>query len=235
MRALIVAVAVLMSAVASAQAQGLGRPPPPGQPTGPVIPQPAPAAPPMYDNQQPEALRRGEGNLVVVEREAMLSRLARMEEQLNKAMARADRGPGRKALMKLEDELDEMRSALNNAPDMRRYRPQPQPQPAPQPQPPPQPVVYPIAEDQLQNLSKAIARESFGDGKLRVLESAARSQYFLVPQVLKLLPRFTFAEDRLNAMRVLWPRVLDRENAYQLYGAFTFSNEKDELRKIIGQ
>jgi len=235
MRALIVAVAVLMSAVASAQAQGLARPPPPGQPTGPVAPQPAPAAPPMYDNQEPEALRRGEGNLVVVEREAMLSRLARMEEQLNKALERADRGQGRKALLRLEDEMDEMRTALNNAPDMRRYRPQPQPQPQPQPRPPPQPVVYPVTEDQLQNLSKAIARESFGDGKLRVLEAAAGSQYFLVPQVLKLLPRFTFAEDRLNAMRVLWPRVLDRENAYQLYGAFTFSNEKDELRKIIGQ
>ena len=230
MRALIVAVAVLMSAVASAQAQGLARPPPPGQPTGPVTPQPAPAAPPIYDNQGPEALRR-EGNLVVVEREAMLSRLARMEEQLNKAMERADRGQGRKALLRLEDELDEMRTALNNAPDMRRYRPQPQPQP----QPPPQPVVYPVTEDQLQNLSKAVARESFGDGKLRVLEAAAGSQYFLVPQVLKLLQRFTFAEDRLNAMRVLWPRVLDRENAYQLYGAFTFANEKDELRKIIGQ
>jgi len=188
MRALIVAVAVLMSAVASAQAQGLARPPPPGQPTGPVTPQPAPAAPPIYDNQGPEALRR-EGNLVVVEREAMLSRLARMEEQLNKAMERADRGQGRKALLRLEDELDEMRTALNNAPDMRRYRPQPQPQP----QPPPQPVVYPVTEDQLQNLSKAVARESFGDGKLRVLEAAAGSQYFLVPQVLKLLQRFTFA------------------------------------------
>ena len=66
-------------------------------------------------------------------------------------------------------------------------------------------------------------------------ESAAASQYFLVPQVLKLLSRFTFSGDRLAAMRVLWPRVLDRENAYQLYGAFSFYNEKDELRKIIGQ
>jgi hypothetical protein len=122
---------------------------------------------------------------------------------------------------------------VNNAPDVRRYQPRPQPQPQPPP-PPPAPVVYPITEDQLQRLSKAIGRESFGDGKLRVLEAAAGQQYFLVPQVLKLLPRFTFAEDRLNAMRVLWPRVLDRENAYQLYGAFTFANEKEELRRIIG-
>ena len=235
MRALIIAVAVLMSAVATAQTQGLQKAPPPGQPTGPVAPQPPPAAAPIYDNAQDSSFRY-DGTPVVVEREALLARLARMQELLEKALERADRGQGRKALLKLDDELDEVRRVLDNAPDARRFRPRPQPQPQPQPPPPPPaPVVYPITEDQLQNLSKAIARESFGDGKLRVLESAAASQYFLVPQVLKLLPRFTFAEDRLNAMRVLWPRVLDRENAYQLYGAFSFSNEKDELRKIIGQ
>lgn len=231
MRALIVAVAVLMSAVASAQAQGLQKAPPPGQPTGPVTPQPPPAAQPIYETA-PDSSLRYEGTPVVVEREAILARLARMQEQLDRALERADRGQGRKALLKLDDELDEMRAAVNNAPDAWRFRPRPQPQPQP---PPPPPVVYPITEDQLQQLSKAIKRESFGDGKLRVLGAAAQQQYFLVPQVLKLLERFTFSEDRLNAMRVLWPRVLDRENAYQLYGAFKFSNEKDELRQIIGQ
>jgi hypothetical protein len=233
MRALIVAVAVLMSAVASAQAQGLQKAPPPGQPTGPVTPQPAPVAPPSDESFQ-ESSFRYEGTPVVVEREAVLARLARMQELLDRALERADRGPGRKALLRLEDELDELRGVVNNAPEARRFRPRPQPQPQPPPPPPP-PVVYPITEDQLQQLSKAIGRESFGDGKLRVLEAAAAQQYFLVPQVLKLLQRFTFSSDRLTAMRVLWPRVLDRENAYQLYGAFTFSNEKDELRKIIGQ
>jgi NADH-quinone oxidoreductase subunit N len=43
------------------------------------------------------------------------------------------------------------------------------PQPQPQPQPPPHPQVYPIAEDQLQNLIRAVGKEPFGDGKLRVL------------------------------------------------------------------
>ncbi|HEX8703524.1 MAG TPA: DUF4476 domain-containing protein [Myxococcaceae bacterium] len=221
-----------MSAVSSAQTQGLQRAPPPGQPTGPVTPQPAPGAQPIYEDG-PDALRY-EGNLAVVDRDAMAAKLARMEDLLERALDRMDRGPGRNQLLKLGDELDMARRDLNNAPDLRRYRPRPQPQPQPPPPPPP-PVVYPITEDQLQQLSKAIARESFGDGKLRVLESAASQKHFLVPQVLKLLQRFTFAEDRLNAVRVLWPRVLDRENAYQLYGAFSFSTEKDELRKIIGQ
>lgn len=231
MRALVIAVAVLMSAVASAQSQDLRRPPPPGQPTGPIT-QPAPNPPaqtgPIYEGAPADF--RYEGTLVVVEKERMEARLARMEELLERALERADRGQGRNAMLKLGDELDVLRKALKNAPDLRRYQPRPQPPPPP----PPAPVVQPIREDQLQRLSKAIGNESFGDGKLRVLESAAGQQYFLVPQVQKLLQRFTFAEDRLNAVRVLWPRVLDRENAYQLYGAFTFPSEKEELRKIIG-
>jgi hypothetical protein len=231
MRALVIAVAVLMSAAASAQSQDLRRPPPPGQPTGPIT-QPAPNPPaqtgPIYDSAPADF--RYEGTLVVIEKERMEARLANMEEQLRRALERADRGQGRNALLKLGDELDGMRKTLRNAQDVRRYQPRPQPPPPP----PPAPVVQPITEDQLQKLSKAIGRESFGDGKLRVLEAAAGQQYFLVPQVLKLLQRFTFAEDRLNATRVLWPRVLDRENAYQMYGAFSFPSEKEELRKIIG-
>jgi hypothetical protein len=214
MRALVIAVAVLMSAAASAQSQDLRRPPPPGQPTGPIT-QPAPDS------------FRYEGTLVVVEKERMEAQLARMEEMLKRALERTDRGPGRSAMLKLGDELDSVRRTLRNAQDVHRYQQRPPP-------PPPAPVMQPIREDQLQRLSKAIGNESFGDGKLRVLEAAAGQQYFLVPQVQKLLQRFTFAEDRLNAMRVLWPRVLDRQNAYQLYGAFTFASEKEELRKIIG-
>jgi hypothetical protein len=183
---------------------------------------------PIYENS-PEGFRY-EGTLVVIERERMEARLARMEEMLERTLERMDRGQNRGALLKLGDELDALRNTLNNAPDVRRYQPRPQPPPPP----PPAPVVQPITEAQLQQLSKAIGRESFGDGKLRVLGAAAGQQYFLVPQVLKLLKVFTFAEDRLNAMRVLWPRVLDRENAYQLYGAFTFPSEKEEVRKIIG-
>ena len=235
MRAFVLSVAVLMSAVASAQTQGLQKAPPPGQPTGPVVSQPAPDAQPLYDDS-PDSLRYEGKNLVVVERDELAARLARMEDLLEQALERMGRGPSRQPLLKLGDELDAARKELRNAPDLRRYMPRPRPQPQPQPPPPPPaPVVYPVSDDQLQQLSRAIARESFGDGKLRVLEAAAQQQYYLVPQVLKLLERFTFSQDRLNAARVLWPRVLDRQNAFQLYGAFKFSNEKDELRKIIGQ
>jgi hypothetical protein len=241
MRALVLSVVMLMSAVASAQAQGLSRPPPPGQGTGPAVPaQPSPpVAVPGYNNgpgyddwEVPEGFRR-RGSLVVVEREQIMDRLARMEEQLGRAMERADRN-SRDALRKVREEMNGIRGEVSNAPDLRSFRRRAS-QPVPMPTPAPAPTVYPISEDQLQQLIKAMARESFGDGKIRVLESAAPSQYFLVPQVLKILKGFSFGDDKLDAVRTLWPRVLDRDNAFQLYGAFNFQGEKDELKQIIGR
>jgi hypothetical protein len=166
---------------------------------------------------------------VVLERERLLERLAKMEELLDRAMERSDR-QGRRVLTNLGDELDTMRAAVNNAPDVRRYQQRP---PPPRPPRPPQPAVQPISEAQLDALSRAMNRETFSDGKLRVLETGASQQHFLVPQVLKVIQKFTFLEDKLQVARLLWPRVLDRDNAYQLYGAFAFSSEKEELKRII--
>jgi hypothetical protein len=232
-----------MSAVASAQTttQGLSRPPPPGQPTGPINTQPAPV--PGYSNNPgysdsgyenfdfPQGFRP-QGSLVVVERELMISRLARMEELLAQAVNEGGNRRAREALSKVRQEMNGLRTVLTSAPELRSFRRRQGPPPAPQP--PPQPQVYPISEGQLQSLIQAIQKESFGDGKLRVLESAAPTQYFLVPQVMKLLQKFSFGEDKLDAVRLLWPRVLDRENAYQLYGAFSFPVEKEQLKDIIG-
>jgi hypothetical protein len=246
MRALVLSVVMLMSAAASAQTQGLQRPPPPGQPTGPS--QPSTPVPGYTNNgpgytpsgggyddwEAPQGFRR-QGSLVVVEREQLIDRLARMEEQLGRAMDRADRG-SRDSLRKVREEMNGLRSDLMNAPDLRSFRRRNSP-PPPQPMPAPQPVpsVQPISDGQLQQLMAAIGKEPFGDGKMRVLESAAQSQYFLVPQVLKLLGRFSFGDDKLDAVRTLWPKVLDRENSFQLYQAFNFQGEKDQLKQIIGR
>ncbi len=262
MRALVLSVVMLMSAAASAQTQGLARPPPPGQPTGPS--QPATPVPgytnngpgyttngPGYNNgpgsgnngpgyedwDGPEGFRR-RGTLAVIEREAIIERLARMEDQLGRAMERADRNNGRDsrdlrdALRKVREEMNGVRADVTNAPDLRSFRRRNSPPPPP---PTPVPTVQPISEGQLQQLLNAIAKESFGDGKIRVLESAAPSQYFLVPQVMKILQRFSFGDDKLDAVRTLWPRVLDRDNSYQLYQAFNFEGEKNQLREIIGR
>jgi len=54
-----------------------------------------------------------------------------------------------------------------------------------------------------------------------------------VSQLLQVLPQFQFSKDKLEAVRLLWSRVLDKQNGFQLYNAFQFSNDKEELKRIL--
>ncbi len=85
----------------------------------------------------------------------------------------------------------------------------------------------------LRSLVAAIRNEPFADDQLTVLEEAVPTQYFLVAQAQQLLRLFSFSRDRLKAMRLLRPRLLDMENGYKLYESFEFSNDKDELKRIL--
>lgn len=165
---------------------------------------------------------------VLLERQELTSRLERMERLLKEAEERMDKkGNGRNKVRKALEELEDLQRMVARAPAAHGgYQP-------PQPLPPPRPVVQPIHESRLRQLTQAMARESFSREKLTVLREAARGDNFLVSQTKLLLEQFSFSNDKLEAVRILWPRVLDRDNAFQLYGAFSFSSDKEKLRKIL--
>jgi hypothetical protein len=219
MKALFAAVALLTAVSASAQ-NSQPMTPTPGVGVGTQPPTETSAFRGGDDNE----FRRGRhGTLVVVEREDLEQRLARLERLLGEA-DRNSRGPARRSLREAYEELNDIRGVLADAPDARGgYRPVP----------PPAPVYQPIAERELQRIMTAMSREPFGDDKMNVLESAVGNNYFTVEQVMKVLPQFQFSKDKLQAVRVLWVRVLDRQNSFQLYNAFQFSNDKAELKRII--
>jgi hypothetical protein len=95
------------------------------------------------------------------------------------------------------------------------------------------PAVAPIDETGLASLRASIERESFSQGKLRVLEQAAASHYFLAAQVRTLLGEFSFANDRMRALELLAPRLVDRNNAFVIYDALTFTPEKQRARQLL--
>jgi len=90
-----------------------------------------------------------------------------------------------------------------------------------------------MSDERFSALRGAMAAEAFASSKLRVLEDAARDNYFLVAQLKQVVDGLDFPSDRMRVVEILAPRVLDRENAYQLYGAFTFEAEKDQVRAIF--
>jgi hypothetical protein len=101
------------------------------------------------------------------------------------------------------------------------------------PPPPPMRGPRPIDDGSLQALIQAINAEGFSDGKTRVIAQAARSHYFLVGQLKRIVEQLAFSADKVGAVQMIAPRLLDRQNAFQIYDAFTFSADKERVRQIL--
>jgi len=96
-------------------------------------------------------------------------------------------------------------------------------------------VNRPVEEGALNDVCKALSQEPFSRDKLRLVSELAPTRYFLVTQVERILGQFEFSNDRLEAARILRPRILDPENHFKLYSAFEFSSDKDRLRQILSE
>ena len=88
-----------------------------------------------------------------------------------------------------------------------------------------------VGPQEFSSIYSAVAAESFGDDQLAVLRSASRNRRFSSAQVSSLMQLFSFSDDRIEAAVMLYPQVSDPQNWYTVYGALTFSSDKDALRQ----
>lgn len=101
--------------------------------------------------------------------------------------------------------------------------------------PPPPPPVQALRPDQLDALARAMRQEPFAEGKLRVVDTAlaATGGFVTVEQVGRLMSQFAFPQEKLALVRLLRPRLLDPQEGYRLHEAFTFDDDREELRRIL--
>lgn len=239
MRAVLIAVVTLLTVPALAQGGSdvqpstFGRPsnpgyPPNGNPGTPGYP-PPPNGNPGYPqpNGNPGYPPAVQGTPVVVDRDTLMERLATLNERLAQASGRAKKDKQlQKQIDDVRADLKEVARLVTNAPLAQQQQPQ-------RPPPPPQPQVQPITEAMLHQLVTAVRNEPFADDQLDVLADASTSQYFLVSQTQQLLSLFKFSKDKLKAVRLVRPHLLDPENGFKLYESFDFSKDKEELKRIL--
>jgi hypothetical protein len=178
--------------------------------------------------------RRTRLDEAVIPRADAEARLDSVERLLSKSIARTKKKQDRELLEEAQAELARLRRDIRNAPAPELAPPPPPPVVVrPAPPPPRPPVLHPVSAQDLASIAQAIHRQSFGKDKLRTLEDAARSRNFLIAQVRELLGSFSFSKEKVAAVKILAPQVLDRNNAYQLYDDFSFSSEKAEVRALF--
>ena len=81
-------------------------------------------------------------------------------------------------------------------------------------------------------MCEVVDEASFTERKIGVIKVACISSYFTSEQCAKLLSMLSFDTAKLEALRVLRPRVLNI-NAREIQGQFSFSSNKKEAMKIM--
>ncbi len=131
----------------------------------------------------------------------------------------------------------EVKKFVSGTVQLRRHRergPGPQPQIVvvqQAPPPPAGPSCMPAAD--FDALLGAIDNESFSSEKLSVLSTAAPSAWFTIDQVGRLVDAFAHSSDKVEAVRLTRPHIIDRPNGFKLYEHFTFSSDKDAVKALL--
>ncbi len=97
------------------------------------------------------------------------------------------------------------------------------------------PVSKAMSDSEFQRLLSNVESESFADDQLSVVRIAAGSKYFTCNQLIQLVDVFSFADEKIEAVRIVYPKVIDKGNAHNIVGAFTYSDDKKEVEQIISQ
>ncbi len=92
-----------------------------------------------------------------------------------------------------------------------------------------------MSDSEFQRLLTNVKNESFADDMTSVVRVAAKSKYFTCNQLTQLVDAFSFADEKIDIVRIVYPKVVDKGNAHNILGAFTYSDDKKEVEQIISQ
>jgi hypothetical protein len=78
-----------------------------------------------------------------------------------------------------------------------------------------------------------VKKASFNDKKIDVIRVACIGSYFSSRQCAQLLSLLSFDDDKVKALEVIAPRMVDMENADKIIKEFSFSSNKEKAVSIL--
>ena len=93
--------------------------------------------------------------------------------------------------------------------------------------------IEPMSEEKFLQLIDMLKKAPFESDRMDIVRTAAKDNFFTSEQVRKIMETFQFDENRIRVARILYPRVVDRENFFVVYSALDHSSSREELRKWI--
>jgi hypothetical protein len=96
-------------------------------------------------------------------------------------------------------------------------------------------AVQPVSDDELQEMLRALRKESFDNTRSQLAREMLRSSQkpFLAAQIKQIVSCFDFDPSRLDVARFAYEYTLDREKYFVVNDAFTFANSKEDLLRYV--
>ena len=91
-----------------------------------------------------------------------------------------------------------------------------------------------VMNDQLfQTFYKEMKNEPFKDDRMKLLNAALAGSDFTSAQCLQLTKLYTFDDDRMEIMKIMYPRIVDKEAFFTVINTLTFSSSKETMKDFI--
>jgi hypothetical protein len=93
----------------------------------------------------------------------------------------------------------------------------------------------PMPASDFNALINQIKSESFSDDQMRVIRTAAKNYNFDCNQIVRVIECFTFSADKISALGITYPKVIDPKNNYTILDSFTYSSDKADAEEIMNR
>lgn len=91
-----------------------------------------------------------------------------------------------------------------------------------------------VMNDQLfQTFYKEMKNEPFKDDRMKLLNAALVGSDFTSAQCLQLTKLYTFDDDRMEIMKIMYPRIVDKEAFFTVINTLTFGSSKEKMKDFI--
>ncbi len=91
-----------------------------------------------------------------------------------------------------------------------------------------------IKTNDFKKMYDIVKETSFDDTRLQFVTVASFGSYFTCVQCAKILSLFSFEKNRLKALELFAPRIVDMKGVDDIINSFSFDSNKEEAIKILG-
>jgi hypothetical protein len=84
-------------------------------------------------------------------------------------------------------------------------------------------------------LLQQVKAADFADEKALVLKTAAKRNHFDCSQLARVVAAMEFGDEKISAVRIMAPRLVDPDNAHEVLAEFEFAAEKRKAAEILNE